>query len=348
MLPLSLSDLRLHIPIAEDDDHYDDDDGKQDIAAAINVYNNQLASFVNEDITLSSGIKRTNDKQESNGVKPSDDEKESDEVKSSEDEQKADEIIPPQYEQETYDDFAGGICRNGSDLRSLLIRYFCERLVDCSIQGTLVKDKIRWKLSDLGYNVQALLHRRVQGLDHYSEYYPVFCTANTHRIMNFLDYQGSLLLPWISASLRKTVTGVDTLDGVMNHLINRGHKPAPFVEGLTVELLPFQLQSLQWALERENNKGGIQSYFNTKIANCDNDVYYNAITGKISRTEPTLVRGGIIAEQMVRRFFYEYVVVHALITGTRENCNNVGAYFAKSSPRGSCSLQFSTKGRPRA
>ena len=87
----------------------------------------------------------------------------------------------------------------------------------------------------------------------------------------------------------------------MNHLENRGHAAAPFVEGLTVELLPFQLQSLQWAIERETTPGGLQSFFWTKLPSVEQPnttVYYNPILGKLSTSKPNLVRGGIIAEQM--------------------------------------------------
>ena len=102
-----------------------------------------------------------------------------------------------------------------------------------------------------------------------------------------------------------------SLKGLLNHVENRGHAAAPFVEGLTVELLPFQSQSLQWAIERETTPGGIQSFFWTKLPpvvspqqqqqqqpNNNADIYYNPILGKLSTTKPALVRGGIIAEQM--------------------------------------------------
>jgi len=100
-----------------------------------------------------------------------------------------------------------------------------------------------------------------------------------------------------------------SLKGLLNHVENRGHAAAPFVEGLTVELLPFQSQSLQWAMERETTPGGIQSFFWTKLPpvvspqqqpqpNNNADIYYNPILGKLSTTKPALVRGGIIAEQM--------------------------------------------------
>ena len=91
-----------------------------------------------------------------------------------------------------------------------------------------------------------------------------------------------------------------SLKGLLNHVENRGHPAAPFVEGLTVELLPFQSQSLQWALERETTPGGLQSFFWTKlphVAQVNTDLYYHPILGKLSSTKPNLIRGGIIAEE---------------------------------------------------
>jgi len=99
----------------------------------------------------------------------------------------------------------------------------------------------------------------------------------------------------------KVIRQTSSLKGLMDNLENRGHAPAPFVEGLTVELLPFQLQSLQWMIERETIPGGIQSYFWTKlpsVAQPNTDVYYNPILGRLKTENPNLVRGGILAEQM--------------------------------------------------
>lgn len=100
-----------------------------------------------------------------------------------------------------------------------------------------------------------------------------------------------------SCDTESLVRQTSSLNGLMNHLENRGHAAAPFVEGLTVELLPFQSQSLQWALERETSPGGLQSFFWTKLP-LSTVAYYNPILGMITSKKPNLVRGGIIAEQM--------------------------------------------------
>jgi SNF2 family DNA or RNA helicase len=94
---------------------------------------------------------------------------------------------------------------------------------------------------------------------------------------------------------------VFSLDFLMRHMENLEHEPAPYIEGLTVALLTFQQQTLQWAIERELTPGGIQSYFRPKLPSVDHpstDVYYCPVTGTWTTEKPRLVRGGIIAEQM--------------------------------------------------
>jgi hypothetical protein len=82
---------------------------------------------------------------------------------------------------------------------------------------------------------------------------------------------------------------------------NLGHAAAEFVEGLTIELLPFQSQTLEWAKEREQTPGGINSFLWPKLPlgnASDAELYFNPILGQLTDTKPPLSRGGIIAEQM--------------------------------------------------
>jgi SNF2 family DNA or RNA helicase len=89
---------------------------------------------------------------------------------------------------------------------------------------------------------------------------------------------------------------------LMENLENLGHAMEAVCEGLTCELLPFQKQSLKWALERERVAAGIQSYFWVKvpvqIEASTTDIYYSPILGLFRKDKPQVVRGGIIAEEM--------------------------------------------------
>ena len=94
---------------------------------------------------------------------------------------------------------------------------------------------------------------------------------------------------------------LDTIEKLMFDLENIGHAKVDFVEGLTVELLDFQRQTVQFALEREWIPGGIQRLFWMKLP-CDDpairEIYYNPILQRFREDKPRLVRGGFIAEEM--------------------------------------------------
>ena len=92
-----------------------------------------------------------------------------------------------------------------------------------------------------------------------------------------------------------------SMKGMLDHLENLHHASVPFVDGLTVELLEFQRQSVQWALERETTPGGVQSFLWAKlpyVAEPGHDLYFNPILERFSKDKPRLARGGIIAEEM--------------------------------------------------
>ena len=71
----------------------------------------------------------------------------------------------------------------------------------------------------------------------------------------------------------------------MEHIENLGHESFPFVDGLNIELLDFQKQALQWCLERERVKGGIQSFFWSKLPQQDGvpELYYNPILKHVTQ-----------------------------------------------------------------
>jgi hypothetical protein len=96
-------------------------------------------------------------------------------------------------------------------------------------------------------------------------------------------------------------TGDDTMNSLLKDLENIGHDRAEFVDGLNVQLLDFQLQSLKWALERETVPGGIQTFFWPKlpsVAEPNTEIYYNPILGRFRKDTPKLIRGGFICEEV--------------------------------------------------
>jgi SNF2-related domain len=201
----------------------------------------------------------------------------------------------------------GGVCLTYTDFQSTLMRYFREILPECLITDAKYYDKVPnfWFDDQLGIVSDHRSMRRFftnyAGVDTAREV-SIRTSNTTCDIDPYLSREDCCLVRRTREDAESLYRQTDSLAGLMNHLENRGHAAAPFVEGLTVELLPFQEQSLQWAIERETVPGGIQSYFWIKLPNVveepNTEVYYNPILGRLSKSKPNLVRGGIIAEQM--------------------------------------------------
>ncbi len=127
-----------------------------------------------------------------------------------------------------------------------------------------------------------------------------------HRIMcsNLVDWRRRFQYITLESFIRDQdiplafMNCVDKGNGdVLLNLENLGHEEAPFVEGLNVELLPFQRQTLQWALERETTPGGLYSFLLARLP-LEEHVYYDPLFESLSYKKPKLVRGGIIADEM--------------------------------------------------
>jgi len=171
----------------------------------------------------------------------------------------------------------GGRCNNEQSLKGVLKSFFQDTYRDCKGFGRgfqwerfLNDDIPRWFRDSMSSCIQYLLSYRecIMIHHHIEEPHPV------------LD-----------------LSKVNTL---MDHVENLGHEGFPYVEGLNIELLDFQKQSLQWCLEREKVKGGIQTFFWPKLPQADgiSDLYYNPILQRLSGVPPQLVRGGFIADEM--------------------------------------------------
>eukprot|EP00980_Cylindrotheca_fusiformis_P010788 scaffold2442_cov146-Cylindrotheca_fusiformis.AAC.3 len=101
---------------------------------------------------------------------------------------------------------------------------------------------------------------------------------------------------YLENSARTTRMIMPSVTNVLAHLENLGHEPEETCEELSIELLPFQKQTLRWALDRETVPGGIQSFFWAKVPGVE--LYFNPILGRFRKQKPRQIRGGIIAEEM--------------------------------------------------
>jgi hypothetical protein len=211
----------------------------------------------------------------------------------------------------------GGVSRVEVDFKATIKHYyaetFAEILKECNARHTFLD---AWCLKQLGLVSK---HRsmkcasRPDGQD--------LCVADMSRgyrnlygsdnggecmktLWTLLSHEDFVLAFTLAESARKLCSAVDSLPRMMQHLENRGHVESLSVDGLTVDLLPFQKQSVQWAKERETVPKGIQSFLWTKLPRVgqpNTGLYYNPILGKFTTEMPTLARGGIIGEMMGRK-----------------------------------------------
>lgn len=206
----------------------------------------------------------------------------------------------------THSQFMGGTCPANNDFVSTVSRYAAEILPDLLVQMNNKSAASRWKSYQKGVR---WYHRSVP----FSSDFQSIARNTKYEVDTLLDAEDFLLAHSFVADAAKRRQVISSLQDLMNHMECRGHEQAAFVEGLTVELLPFQLQSLQWATEREQIAGGIQSFFWSKLPSPMDEsppLYYSPLLGRISRSKPDLVRGGIIAEQMG---LYVYVKLALLL-----------------------------------
>jgi hypothetical protein len=196
----------------------------------------------------------------------------------------------------------GGLCTNETDFAGMLKRYFREIFPDIVLDAR--SSNRNMVINELGI---VSLHRPMRRIEKWVV--PAGC-GNTlppprdpfHMHASFLSGEEYL---FAMTSMQKDANRIHdktkTLNGLMDHLENLGHAVAPFVEGLTVELLPFQSQTVQWATEREQTPGGLNAFIWTKlpsVAQPNTDLFFSPILEELTVTKPILARGGIIAEQM--------------------------------------------------
>ena len=87
----------------------------------------------------------------------------------------------------------------------------------------------------------------------------------------------------------------------MSDQVNLGHRKASPVAKLDINLLDFQLQSLQWAIDQENMDGGMMTHFYAPILDkngSDTGHKYSPFSGVITTSQLPDVRGGFICEQV--------------------------------------------------
>jgi hypothetical protein len=199
----------------------------------------------------------------------------------------------------------GGLCTNETDFAGTLKRYFREIFSDIVLNANSFDRGERAMVTkELGIVSSHRSMRKTEKWvvstgcrDHIPP--PYDCSHLFRSCLSSEEY------PFAMTSMRKDARRIydktRTMNGLLDHLENLGHAVAPFVEGLAVELLPFQSQTVQWATEREQTPGGVNAFLWTKLPSIfqpNTDLYFSPILEELTAAKPQLARGGIIAEQM--------------------------------------------------
>lgn len=201
----------------------------------------------------------------------------------------------------------GGSCVNVTDFRGTLLRLFREAVPEIlalherpapACSGYPISSYWCGKHVGLVRNP----HRNLAGQHVASNSSLLDSRLGRSRIRPFLSGRDEAVLKHMSQDAFALYRAHGHHSGLMTHLESRGHAAAELVEGLTIELLPFQQQALQWATERELSPGGVQSFLSPQLPHVEEfpgqDLYFHPILGTISKNKPKLVRGGILAQNM--------------------------------------------------
>lgn len=214
----------------------------------------------------------------------------------------------------------GGICTDDMTLQGCLQRYTSETVAQESFEAIAAAQRNRCssnRNSALTYNDGQVRGNCVYSDESWIELRRVAsCHRGTNRgttnsetvvkrhqplcrLETFLTSHDAVLAANnLQQDLVKIVTDTSSMKGILEQLENIGHRSAEYVEGLNVELLGFQKQALQWALDRERSSDGIQSFWWAKLPGMNQDVYFNPILQRFRRDKPKIVKGGFIAQEM--------------------------------------------------
>jgi hypothetical protein len=197
----------------------------------------------------------------------------------------------------------GGLCLTDSNFAGMLKRFFTEMLPEDVCSKISKQQSSTWTSRALGITSH---HRSMRQSQTRNFLQPgTYWSPNESpdvSVASYVRHEDLALCQNIYSDCHQIVHQTQSMKGLLLHLENLGHTDSPFVEGLNVELLPFQRQTLQWALERETTPGGLQSYFWARLPFVEDqkcrDVYFCPILNGVTTTKPKLVRGGIIADEM--------------------------------------------------
>ena len=187
---------------------------------------------------------------------------------------------------------SGGVCGSSSSFHDSLVRYFSEHFGSLSSSASYRSSK------NLISNSQGMIRRNHTGSDNHNHRHHQ--STDTSLLDCVLGFQPAIYAQACFGKDSSKIVNSDlrSIKNTMISLENLGHPAEELVEGLNVELLDFQRQSLRWALDRERN--GSQSFHWLKVPRDqgEEDLYFNPVLKQFRTDKPALVRGGFICEEM--------------------------------------------------
>ena len=217
----------------------------------------------------------------------------------------------------------GGIADNDVSFRGVLRRYCRESMADdlneIEESGQLNDTGIIFGSSQAGEAMGIIsTHREMLGPE--SGRLPI--ERRLHRSLFYYLQSKDLgvAIDFIHPILKKKSNDLGSINGIMAHLENLHHEPIDHIEGLNVDLFDFQREAVGWANNCERMEGGLQKFLWTKLPTAmehvttektiPTDIYFSPILDCFKKGKPLDIRGGIIAEQMVRRMKSHEVPYH--------------------------------------
>jgi len=199
--------------------------------------------------------------------------------------------------------YGGGFSSTDTSLEGGLRRFFTEKLIDEAATGTSHSNRVRsgW----IGRKLKIVSHHRDMRK-------PNGCLSRSSlndppMFSSYLrDEDHAIFVENVSAKTKSIYERTKTFPGLMQHLENLGHEAAPQPEGINVELMDFQKQALAWAIERENTKGGLNSFLWVELPKkakgvhrgYSSTLWFSPMLDMVTRQRPSTARGGFICEQM--------------------------------------------------
>jgi hypothetical protein len=187
---------------------------------------------------------------------------------------------------------SGGVCGSSSSFHDSLVRYFSEHFGSMSLSASHRSNK------NLISNSQGMIRRHHIGSNNHNHMHHQ--STDTSLLDCVLGFQPAIYAQACFGKDASKIVNSDlrSIKNTMISLENLGHPAEELVEGLNVELLEFQRQSLRWALDRERN--GAQSFHWLKLPRDqgEEDLYFNPVLKQFRTDKPALVRGGFICEEM--------------------------------------------------